>query len=71
MIGKAYRQRKPVLVYAPHLKPLGADWSMTVVPAYGESGANARLTAYEQNIPLFDNNNTGWGDLYAIPANLT
>ena len=61
----------PVLVYAPHLKPLGADWSMTVVPAYGESGANARLTAYEQNIPLFDNNNTGWGDLYAIPANLT
>lgn len=61
----------PVLVYAPSVKPLGADWSMTVVPAYGEAGANARLTAYEQDITLFDNNNTGWGDLYAVPVNLT
>ena len=61
----------PVLVYAPRVKPLGADWSLTVVPAYGEAGANARLTAYEQNLTLFDNNNTGWGDLYAVPANLT
>lgn len=61
----------PVLVYAPRVQPLGADWSMTVVPAYGEAGANARLTAFEQDITLFDNNNTGWGDLYVIPANLT
>lgn len=61
----------PVLVYAPSMKPLAADWSITVVPAYGEAGANARLTAFEQDITLFDNNNTGWGDLYVIPANLT
>ena len=61
----------PVLVYAPAAKPLGADWSMTVVPAYGESGANARLTAFEQDIPLFDNQGEGWGDLYVVPANLT
>lgn len=61
----------PVLVFVPGVKPLGADWSMTVVPAYGEAGANARLTAFEQNITLFENNNTGWGDLYAIPVNLT
>jgi len=61
----------PVLVYAPGVKPLGADWSITVVPAYGEAGANARLTAFGQDITLFDNSNTGWGDLYAIPVNLT
>ena len=61
----------PVLVYAPDVKLLGADWSMTVVPAFGEAGANARLTAFGQNITLFDNSNTGWGDLYVIPANLT
>lgn len=61
----------PVLVYAPTVKPLGADWAMTLVPAYGEAGANARLTAFEQDITLFDNNNTGWADLYAVPANLT
>lgn len=61
----------PVLVYAPAVEPLGADWSITVVPAYGEAGANARLTAFGQDITLFDNSNTGWGDLYVIPANLT
>ncbi len=27
------------------------------------------LTAFEQDIPLFDNNNTGMGDPYAIPFN--
>lgn len=32
----------PVLVYAPSVKPLGADWAIPVVPAYGEAGANAR-----------------------------
>jgi len=61
----------PVIVYAPPVKPLGADWTTMLVPAYGESGANARLTAYELNITLFDNHNTGWGDLYVVPANLT
>ena len=61
----------PVLVYAPTVKLLGADWAITVVPSYGEAGANARLTAFEQNITLFDNNNTGWGDLYVVPVNLT
>ncbi|MFN8641502.1 MAG: transporter [Candidatus Binatia bacterium] len=61
----------PVLFYAPSVKILGADWSITLAPAYGEAGANARLTAFGQDITLFDNNNTGWGDLYVIPANLT
>ena len=61
----------PVLVYAPTVKLLGADSAITVVPSYGEAGANARLTAFEQNITLFDNNNTGWGDLYVVPVNLT
>jgi hypothetical protein len=61
----------PVVVYAPSVKILGADWSTVIVPAFGESGANARLTAFEQDIPLFDNNNLGFGDLYTIPANLT
>jgi hypothetical protein len=61
----------PVVFYAPSVKPLGADWAITVVPAYGEAGANARLTAFEEGVTLFDNNNTGWGDLYVIPANLT
>ncbi len=70
-VGASSWMFTPVLVYAPSVKPLGADWSMTVVPAYGEAGANARLTAYEHDITLFDNNNTGWGDLYVIPANLT
>jgi hypothetical protein len=61
----------PVFVYAPKVKLLGADWAMTVVPAFGEAGANARLTAFEYGITLFDNNNTGLGDLYAVPLNLT
>ncbi|MEW6445899.1 MAG: SphA family protein [Pseudomonadota bacterium] len=61
----------PVLVYAPSVKPLDADWAITVVPAYGEAGANARLTAFGQDIALFDNDNAGCGDLYVIPANLT
>ena len=61
----------PVLVYSPTTKLLGADWSVTLVPAYGEAGANARLTAFGQDILLFDNNNRGWGDLYVVPANLT
>lgn len=61
----------PVLVYAPAVKPLGAEWSMVLVPSYGEAGANARLTAYNQDISLFDNSRTALGDLYAIPANLT
>jgi hypothetical protein len=61
----------PVLVYAPMYKPLGANWSATIVPAYGKAGANARLTAYGQNLTLFDNHNTDWGDLYVIPANLS
>lgn len=70
-VGASSWMFTPVLVYAPALKPLGADWSITVVPAYGEAGANARLTAFGQDVTLFDNNNTGWGDLYAVPANLT
>lgn len=61
----------PVLVYSPTVKLLGADWAITVVPAYGEAGANARLTAFGQDITLFSNSNTGWGDLYVIPVNLT
>ncbi len=61
----------PVLFYALPVTLLGADWAITVVPAYGEADANARLTAIEQDITLFDNNNTGLGDLYVIPANLT
>jgi hypothetical protein len=61
----------PVFFYAPTVAPLGADWAITVVPAYGESGANAQLTALAQDITLFDNNNMGWADLYIIPANLT
>lgn len=61
----------PVLVYSPATKLFDADWAITVVPAYGEAGANARLTAFGQNITLFDNNNKDWGDLYVIPANLT
>ena len=61
----------PVLVYSPATELLGADWAITVVPAYGEAGANARLTAFGQNVTLFDNNKTGWGDLYVIPVNLT
>jgi hypothetical protein len=61
----------PVFFYAPPVTLLGADWAITVVPAYGEAGANARLTAFQQDITLFDNNNTGWADLYVIPANLT
>lgn len=61
----------PVFVYSPSMTLLGADWAITVVPAFGEAGANARLTAAGQGITLFDNSNTGWGDLYLIPANLT
>lgn len=61
----------PVFVYAPPAPFLGADWMFVLVPAFGESGANARLTAFEQDIPLFDNTNTGLGDLYAIPVNAT
>lgn len=61
----------PVLVYAPPVKLLGADWATMWVPAFSEAGANARLTAFGQNVTLFDNNNTGLGDLYAVPANLT
>lgn len=61
----------PVFFYAPRFRLLGADWAITVAPAYGEAGANARLTAFEQDVTLFDNRNTGWGDLYVIPANLS
>jgi hypothetical protein len=61
----------PVLVYSPATKLFDADWAITVVPAYGEAGANARLTAFGQDITLFDNNKKDWGDLYVIPANLT
>lgn len=61
----------PVFVYSPKAKLLGAEWAITVVPAYGEAGANARLTAFNQDITLFSNNNTAWGDLYVIPANLS
>jgi hypothetical protein len=61
----------PVIVYAPPIEFLGADWMVVAVPAFGEAGANARLTAFEEDIPLFDNNNTGLGDLYAIPLNAT
>ncbi|MEW6338503.1 MAG: transporter [Acidobacteriota bacterium] len=61
----------PVLVYAPSAKPFGAEWTVTVVPAFGEAGANARLTAFGYDITLFDNNNRGVGDLYVVPANLT
>ena len=61
----------PVVFYALPVKLLGADWAVTLVPGYGEAGANAFLTAFEQDITLFRNNNTGWGDLYVIPANLT
>ena len=70
-VGASSWMFTPVLVYTPPVKPLGADWATMLVPAYGEAGANARLTAFERNITLFDNNNTGWGDLYAVPANLT
>lgn len=61
----------PVFFYAPRVRPLGADWAITVAPAFGEAGANARLTAFGQDVTLFDNRDTGWGDLYAIPANLS
>lgn len=61
----------PVFFYAPPLKPLGGDWQITVAPAYGEAGANASLTTHGQTTPLFDNHNTGWGDLYVIPGNLS
>lgn len=61
----------PVIVYAPRRKLLGADWSMVLVPAYGEAGANARLSAAGQNITLFDNNRTGLADTYIVPATLT
>lgn len=61
----------PVVVYAPPIQLLGADWMAVLVPAFGESSANARLTAFEQDVPLFDNNNVGVADLYAIPLNLT
>jgi hypothetical protein len=61
----------PVIVYAPQRKLLGADWSMVLVPAYGEAGANARLTAFGQDITLFDNNRTGVADTYFVPATLT
>lgn len=61
----------PVIVYAPPVPVLGAAWSTTLVPSYGEAGANARLTANELGVTLFDNNRTGIGDLYAVPANLS
>jgi hypothetical protein len=61
----------PNISYSPHTKLLGADWSMVIVPAYGEAGASARISAESLNIPLFDNQGTGLGDLYVIPANLT
>lgn len=70
-VGASSWMATPVIVYAPPVQVLGADWMAVVVPAYGESGANARLTAYEQDIPLFDNRNVGFGDLYTIPLNLT
>jgi hypothetical protein len=61
----------PVLAYSPEEKLLGADWAITIVPAFGEAGANARLTAFGQDVKIFDNNNTSWGDLQVIPVNLT
>jgi hypothetical protein len=61
----------PVIVYAPEEKVLGADWSMIFMAAYGEAGANARLTAFDQSITLFDNNRTALGDTYFVPATLT
>jgi hypothetical protein len=61
----------PVIVYAPRRKLLGADWSMVLVPGYGEAGANARLTGFRQNITLFDNNRTAVADTYIVPATLT
>jgi hypothetical protein len=61
----------PVIVYAPRQKVLGADWSITLVPAYGEAGANARLTAFGEAVTLFDNNRTALGDTYLVPATLT
>lgn len=61
----------PVIVYAPKRKLLGADWTMVLVPSYGEAGANARLSAAGQNITLFDNNRRAVGDTYVVPATLT
>lgn len=61
----------PVIVYAPKRKLLGADWTMVLVPSYGEAGANARLSAFGQDITLFDNARTGIGDTYIVPATLT
>jgi hypothetical protein len=61
----------PVIVYAPRRKLLGADWSTVLMLAYGEAGANARLTAFDQSITLFDNSRRGPGDSYVVPATLT
>lgn len=61
----------PVIVYAPKRKLLGADWTMVLVPSYGEAGANARLSAAGQNITLFDNDRKAVGDTYIVPATLT
>lgn len=61
----------PVFVFAPTASLWGADWSITVVPAYGEASANARLTAFELDQGLFDNSNTGIADTYVVPLNLT
>lgn len=61
----------PVIVFAPKTQLLGADWNITVVPAYGEAGANARLSAFGENITLFETNRTAIGDTYVVPATLT
>ncbi len=61
----------PVNVFAPKTRVLGADWSITLVPAYGEAGANARLTALGERITLFETNRTAIGDTYVVPATLT
>lgn len=61
----------PVVVYAPKAKLLGADWSMTFMPAWGQAGSAARFSTNEDNISLFDNDGQGFGDLYFVPLNLS
>ncbi|MBV5319347.1 MAG: transporter [Chlorobium phaeobacteroides] len=61
----------PVLIYSPGTRILGADWSITLAPQFANTSANAVISAFSLNIPLFDNQGSGIGDTYFIPATLT
>ncbi|MDR2901963.1 MAG: transporter [Lactobacillales bacterium] len=61
-------QAMALVKYSPKMDILNANYSFGIVPTYGRTNINAYLsgTRFESK-----GEQTGWSDLYVIPANLT